>query len=98
MEVEFADADLDRLETDPRFTGGFSQAIVKSFRKKMQFLRAANDERDLYASKGLHFEKLEGDRSHQRSIRLNDQWRLILELKGEGRNKKVLAVGIEDYH
>jgi proteic killer suppression protein len=98
MEVEFADPDLDRLEVDPRFTGGFAQAIVKSFRKKMQILRAVHDERDLYALRGLHFEKLSGARAHQNSIRLNDQWRLILELKGEGQNKKVLVITIEDYH
>ena len=29
MTVEFADDDRDRLETDPRFTAGLDQAIVK---------------------------------------------------------------------
>ena len=31
MEVQFGDAKLDRLETDPRYDGGFSQAIVAAF-------------------------------------------------------------------
>jgi proteic killer suppression protein len=31
------------------------------------------------AMKGLHDEPLHGERKHQRSIRLNKQWRLIYE-------------------
>ncbi len=64
----------------------------------MQTIRAAPDERTFYALKSLHFEKLNGNRSHQQSMKLNDQWRLVIELKGEGHNKVVLIVSIEDYH
>jgi proteic killer suppression protein len=64
----------------------------------MQQIRAAPDERLFYAVKSLHFEKLKGDRSHQYSMRLNDQWRLILEFEGEGPSKVVWIIGIEDYH
>jgi proteic killer suppression protein len=98
MEVEFADADLDRLETDPKFTGGFSPAIVRGFRKVMGSLRAAHDERDLYQNRGLGFEKLKGKRAHQCSARLNKQWRLILELQDGEKLRKARIVGIEDYH
>lgn len=98
MEVRFADAGLDRLETDPSFDGGFSQAIVKAYRKRMQSIRAAPDERDFYAMRSLNFEKLKGPRSQQYSMRLNDQWRLILEMEGKGKNKVLVVVGIEDYH
>jgi toxin HigB-1 len=98
MEVEFADDDLDRLEIDIQFTAGFAREIVRAFRKAMQVIRAAVDERDFYQLKGLRFEKLEGARSHQRSIRLNKQWRLILELTGQAPNKVVRIVCIEDYH
>ncbi|WP_439403092.1 type II toxin-antitoxin system RelE/ParE family toxin [Bradyrhizobium sp. DASA03068] len=98
MEVEFADESLDRLETDIQFNAGFDRAIVKGFRKVMQVIRAAPDERDFYALKGLHFEKLEGDRSHQRSMRLTGKWRLIVELHGQAPNKVVRIMGIEDYH
>jgi len=98
MEVEFADDDLDRLETELQFTAGFGKEVVRGFRKAMQVIRAAPDERDLYRLKGLHFEKLEGSRSHQRSIRINKQWRLILEIVGMAPNKKVRVMCIEDYH
>jgi toxin HigB-1 len=95
MEVDFDDARLDRLETDRDYDAGFERAVVKGYRKAMQVIRAAPDERDFYALKSLHFEKLEGARSHERSMRLNKQWRLILELRGESPNKRVL---VEDYH
>jgi toxin HigB-1 len=98
MEVEFEDDDLDRLEVDPKFTASHEEGVVKAFRKRMQMIRAARDERDFYALKSLHFEKLQGKRSHQRSMRLNDRWRLIVELKGEAPSKTVRVIGIEDYH
>ena len=98
METEFKNKDLDRLETDAEFTAGYEKAIVKAFRKRMQAIRAALDERDLYAVKGNHFEKLKGDRSHQRSLRLNEKMRLIVEIR-EGKPKNtVVVVNIENYH
>lgn len=98
MEVDFDDDQFDRLETDPNFDPGFGRNVVKGFRKLMQVIRGAVDERDFYALKSLHFEKLEGARAHQRSMRINKQWRLILELTGEAPNKRVLIKAIEDYH
>ena len=98
MEVEFADEDLDKLETDPQATGGFQSPVVRGYRKAMQYIRAAQDERDLYAAKGLRFEKLDGKRKGQRSLRCNDQYRLIIELVGDGQKKKVRVIEIVDYH
>ena len=98
MEVQFRDEKLDRLETDPKYDGGFSQAIVTAYRKRMQMIRAAPDERVFYQLKSLHFEKLQGNRSHQYSMRLNDQWRLIIEFAGEAPQKTVVIASIEDYH
>ena len=98
MEVAFADDDLDRLETDTDFTMKLSHALVRAYRRRMQGIRSAQDERDFYGMKSWHFEKLEGQRQHQHSIKLNDQFRLILEFVGTGRSKRVRIVGIEDYH
>jgi proteic killer suppression protein len=64
----------------------------------MWLIRNAVDERDLREVKANHFEKLKGAREHQHSMRLNDQWRLIVEIEGKGPNKKLIVVGIEDYH
>src|SRR5205814_1935924 len=98
MDVAFTDDDLAKLEADPAFTGGRSEAIVRAFRKRLQFIRAATDERDFFAMRSLRFEKLKGARSHQYSMRLNDQWRLILEIRPAQPKNLVVVVAIEDYH
>jgi proteic killer suppression protein len=98
MEVRFRDGRLDRLETDPKFDGGFSQAVVRVFRKRLQFIRDTPDERVFYQMRSLRFEKLKGKRKHQYSMRLNDQWRLILELDDQAPTKVVVVVAVEDYH
>ncbi len=99
MRVSFRSADLDRLETEAGFDGGHAPGVVSAYRKRMQQIRAALDERAFYALKSLRFKRLQGKRSHQRAMRLNDQWRLILEFEETGgKGKTVVVVGIEDYH
>jgi toxin HigB-1 len=98
MDVEFDDEDLDRLEVDASFTAGFSQEIVSAYRKRMQQIRAAPDERVFYSLKSLHFEKLKGDRDGQHSMRLNSQWRLVIEIRGNHPCKVIGIVEIVDYH
>ena len=98
MEVEFEDVDLAKIEADKDFTGTLSKSIISVFRKRMWFIRSASDERDFYALKSLNFKRLKGNRNHEYSMRLNDQWRLILVLSKETHPKTVIVVGIEDYH
>ncbi|MDP1679032.1 MAG: type II toxin-antitoxin system RelE/ParE family toxin [Candidatus Nitrotoga sp.] len=98
MEIEFKHQSYDRLEIDATFDAGFPLGVVKAYRKRISFIRGACDERDFYAMKSLHFEKLKGDRMGQFSMRLNDQWRLILEFLS-GKNGKIVAIiSIADYH
>ena len=98
MVVRHRDPNLDRLEVDATYTAGCAPAIVKRFRKVMQIITDAPNERVFYGLRSLRFEKLKGNRSHQYSMRLNDQWRLIVEFEGKGDQKVVVVVGIEDYH
>lgn len=97
MEVRFGQQALSRLEREGG-DGGYPSGVVRAFRKRLALIRASPDERDFYALKSLHFERLKGDRRHQRSMRLNDKYRLILELKSDGGQRVVEIVGIEDYH
>ena len=48
--------------------------------------------------KSLHFEKLKGDRKEQHSMKLNDQWRLIVKLEKKSEKTVVEILSIEDYH
>lgn len=98
MEVSFANDRLEGLANDAEVDGGFSQAVVNAYRGRIQFIKGATDERDFYAWRSLHFEKLKGDRSHQRSMRLNKQWRLVLEIVPGKPKNTVRIVDIEDYH
>jgi toxin HigB-1 len=98
MEVEFEDPALERLATDSSFTGGYDVAIVKAFRKRIQLIHAALDERDFRAMRSINFEKLKGNREGQHSMRLNDQWRLIVRLQARAPGKTVVVVEIVDYH
>jgi proteic killer suppression protein len=98
MRVRHVDAKLERAEMDPAFDAGLGRPLVRGFRKVMGWIREAEDERDFYALKSLHYEKLKGKRSHQRSMRLNDQFRLILELEPSAGGNIVVIIGVEDYH
>lgn len=98
MEVDFANTELEDMWAQIGSHGGFAQAVLKLYRRRIQFIRAATDERDFYAMKSLHYEKLKGDGSHQNSMRLNKQWRLIVEIIPGTPKNTVLVVGIKDYH
>ncbi|HLL90760.1 MAG TPA: type II toxin-antitoxin system RelE/ParE family toxin, partial [Tepidisphaeraceae bacterium] len=86
------------LEVEPGYTAGFGRDVVKAYRKRLAVIRAAVDERAFYAAKSLHYEKLKGDRSHQRSMRLNDQFRLVLEIDTDAAGRMIVVVSVEDYH
>lgn len=99
MRFEFEDDDLRRLYTEPGVRlPKFGSDLTKQYRKKMQVVAAAEDERDLYALRGLRLEKLVGDRTGQHSIRLNEQFRLILRLTTDEEGRLVIVVEIIDYH
>ncbi len=77
---------------------GHGVPVVRGYRKVIQFIRSASDERDFRAMRSLNYEKLQGDRAHQHSLRINDQWRLIVEIKKSEPKNVIRVMGIEDYH
>jgi toxin HigB-1 len=97
VEFRFADKKLQRLYTEPRETLGYGPNVIKAFRKVMGVISDALDERDFYRMKSLHYEKLKGNRSHQRSVRLNNQFRLILEIDASG-DRTVVIRSIEKHY
>ncbi|MEA3377633.1 MAG: type II toxin-antitoxin system RelE/ParE family toxin [Chloroflexota bacterium] len=98
MRFYFADRKLKHLYTDENDAHKYPEGVVDAFFDVMAQIAAARDERDLYAMKGLRYEKLKGKRSHQRSLRLNDQFRLIVEREEDEEGKLFRIVAIEDYH
>jgi proteic killer suppression protein len=72
--------------------------VVASFFEVMTAIDAAPSTQDLHQLKGLNFEKLTGNRKGQHSLRLNDQWRLIVEVGTEKGKQFLRIIEITDYH
>jgi toxin HigB-1 len=98
MDIVFADPKLSLIETEDAGQTRLPVPVIKSARRKLTALRAAPDDRTLRNWKSLHYEKLKGDREGQRSIRLNDQFRMILTLDETTNPPTATILGIEDYH
>jgi proteic killer suppression protein len=98
MDILFADATLALIETEEAGKTRLPVPVIKSARRKLTVLRAAPDDRSLRNWKSLHYEKLKGGRDGQRSIRLNDQYRMVLTIGESTIPPTATIVGIEDYH
>ena len=98
MKVRYADASMALIKTDRAHKTGLPVAVIASARRKIHFLRQANDERDIRAMKSLRLEKLAGARAGEHSIRLNDQWRLTFRFDDSSTPREIEILGIEDYH
>ena len=98
MRLTFADDDLALVETDRAHELRLPVAIIKSARRKLQVIRAAPDERTLRNWRSLHFEKLQGGRNNEHSIRLNIQWRMTFILHTDREPHEIEVIAIEDYH
>jgi len=98
MKIVFADKSLGLIETEEAGATRLPVAVIKSARRKLTVLRAATDDRSLRNWKSLHYEKLRGNRDGQRSIRLNDKYRMVFELDQTTSPQTATIISIEDYH
>ena len=95
MDIEFRDKTLALVETDRAPETRLSVALITSLRNKLPFMRNAPDERSIRNWKSLHYEKMEGD---EKSIKLNDQFRLIftIDTKSQPNRIRVLRIWNHD--
>lgn len=98
MDIEFADPDLAAIETAEAGRTGLPVPVIRAARRKLTVLRAATDDRVLRNWKSLHYEKLKGDRAGQRSIRVNEKYRIVFKLDSDTEPQKATILAIEDYH
>ena len=68
--------------------------ICKVALRKLGFLHAAKDLKDLMSPPANRLERLGGDRKGQHSIRINDQWRICFTWK----KGHAYYIEIVDYH
>jgi toxin HigB-1 len=95
MEIEFRDKKLELLESDRAAAETrLPIAVINSLRSKLQFLRAVPDERSLRNWRSLHYEKMENG---ERSIRINDQYRLIFTIDTNQQPNKITILRVWDH-
>ncbi len=93
MIKNFADKETEKI-FGREFSRKLPSDIQKIARRKLEVLDAAEILTDLRVPPSNRLEKLKGARGEQHSIRVNDQWRICFEWRGED----AYAVGIVDYH
>jgi proteic killer suppression protein len=97
--VTYADERLERLYTHGTGSNSYPEAVVTMFIRRIRTLEAAVDERTLRALKSLHFEALHERRYRgKHSLRLNDQWRLVVAISGSGDEKTVAIHEITNHY
>ena len=98
MRFEFRDKDLLLLYTEEKNAHRYPSGIVEAFFEVMAIIENPTSEADIRAFKSLHFEKLTGNREGQVSLRLNKQYRLIVQIEKDEQGKLLWIIEINDYH
>lgn len=91
MRYSIQDKKLQKL-ADGQPVKGYPAELGKAFRKCLNYIKAAKNIRDLQAMRSLHCEEYRERR--ERSLRLNNQYRLMFLLEAE----EIVICSIEDYH
>ena len=85
-------------ETEKIFNRSFSRRlppdIQRTALRRLLYLHAVKDLRDLVTPQSLRLEPLSGDREGQYSIRINERWRICFEWI----DQDAYNVEIVDYH
>ena len=98
MKIEFGDKRLALIRTERAHELGLPFAVIKSCREKLTFIEAAPDERSLRNWRSLRYKKLEGDKDERRTIRINDQYRIVFLLNNDCNPPTVTITEIGDTH
>lgn len=98
MRIEYGDERLSRICTAEAHKLGLPIAVTRQAQKKLIQMEQAPDERTLRNWKSLNYKKLSGDREGQRSVKINDQYRIVFELLEDERPPAIRILEIDDIH
>jgi len=98
MKIEFGDKRLALVRTDKAHELGLPFGVIKSCREKLTFIEAAPDERTLRNWRSLRFKKLEGDKDDRRTIRINEQYRMVFKIENDAHPPVITILEIGDTH
>lgn len=100
MHIEYEDDELRRLAAgEIDHVKRWPPQVTTRFLQRVQQIAAATDERDLRHLKSLRVEQLKGkERRGQSSLRLNDQYRLIVRFDTRDDGRITVVIDGLDYH
>ena len=76
----------------------FPSQVVEKFFSVMEIVTSVDSTAQLRQFRGLNYERLKGKRKGQHSMRLNEQFRLIVNESKDQDGQLLLIVEITDYH
>jgi plasmid maintenance system killer protein len=95
MEVGFADASYDRLETDRSYSHGLPASVVSLYRMCLQLLRAAIDDADLRNLGILDLKSGPTNPHAAWSFQLGKGYELIFEVGSDSRKPTARVLRVE---
>jgi proteic killer suppression protein len=99
VRFEFEDEELEHLAFEPDFRiRRWSQDVTHAYRRVINLISSASSEHDLRQFKGLRLEKLKGKRAGTSSVRINDQYRLVLRFQTDDDGRLAVIIEAVDYH
>jgi proteic killer suppression protein len=106
MDIIFEKSTLESIYLTGKEKGKpkYGHALVKAFIKTVFALRRFDNLKELTHHRGLLFEKLYDNYAGFYSVRVNDQYRLILSFKETVDNKTIITIteiivnDLTDYH
>lgn len=98
MRIEFADVRLTKISTREAYKLGLPVTVIKAVRKKLLVLESAPDERTLRNLKSLNYKKRKGSKDGKRSVRINDQYRMVFTIDEKTEPATIRILAISDTH
>ena len=95
MIVSFRDAWLRAFFVEDTRSRHVPSGLENRLFRKLQMIDDATTDQDLRAPLSNHFEKLRGGLAGLRSIRVNDQWRLVF--RWDGSRGEAVDVYLDDH-
>ena len=100
MRFRFKTKTLSGIYYQRNYQSRYPPEVIQAFRETVAIIEAAEDERNFYQFKSLHFEKLQGKKGSagEHSMRLNKQYRLIVRIEADDEGKLMLVIEINKHY
>lgn len=98
MKCTFKDKRLALIQTQRAAETGLPVAAISLARGRLTLLAAAPDERSLRNWKSLAYSTINEPDDGARSVRLNDDWRMMIQILNESEPPTILIEAIVGYN